>query len=70
MDIGRLNPYPYKVYKNSPPLLCVLAIGRCVVVLEGERMEELKEFKCLEMLCKHGEMEGEIRVVKGSCVIR
>ena len=49
----------------------VPAVGRCEVVL-GERMEEVKEFKYLgAMLCKHGEMEGEIRerTVKGRSVI-
>ena len=46
-------------------------IGKCEAVL-GEKMEEVKEFKYLEtVLCKYGEMEGEIRerAVKGRCVI-
>ena len=55
---------PYKV--NMP------IVGRCEVVLGGEKMEEVKKFKYLStVLCKHGEMGGEIRkrAVKGRCVI-
>ena len=36
-------------------------VGMCEAVLEGGKMEEVKEFKYLgTVLCKHGEMEGEI----------
>ena len=48
------------------------AVGRCEVVIEGEKMEEVKEYKYLTtVICKHGEMESEIigRVVKGRCVM-
>ena len=35
---------------------------RCGIVLRGERMEEVNEFKYLgTIICKHGELEGEIR---------
>ena len=47
----------------------MLGVGRCEAVL-GEKMEEVKEFKYLEtVLCKHGEIEGEIRkgVIKVRC---
>ena len=50
----------------------VTAIGRCEIVLRREKMEEVKEFKYLgTVLCKHGEMEREIRksLVKGRCVM-
>ena len=39
----------------------VPAVGKCEVLLR-ERMEEVKEFKSMgTMLCKYGEMEGEVR---------
>ena len=44
----------------------------CEIVLGGERMEAVKEFKYLGIvLSKHGEMEGEVRerAVKGRSVI-
>ncbi len=41
----------------------------CKIWLGKEKMEEVNEFKYLRtMLCKHGSMEGEIRV-KGSQVM-
>ena len=49
----------------------VPAVGKREVV-PGEKMYEVKEFKYLgTVLCKYGEMEGEIReiAVKGRCVI-
>ncbi len=45
---------------------------RCEIVMGGERMEVVKEFKYLgTVLSKHGEMAGEVRerVVKGRSVI-
>ncbi len=56
---------------SNPYRICVPVAGRCKVDL-GERMEEVKEFKYLEtVLCKHGEMDGEIRerAVKDRSVI-
>ena len=36
-------------------------VGRCEIILE-EKIEEVKGFKYLEtVICKHVEMEGEIR---------
>lgn len=55
---------PYRV--RVPP------VTGCKIVLGGERMEEVKEFKYLgTVLCKHDEMEGEIneKAVKGRSVI-
>ena len=57
---------------SNPYRVSVPVAGRCEVELGGERMEEVKEFKYLgAVLCKHGEMEGEIRerAVKGRSVI-
>ncbi len=48
------------------------AILECKIWLGKERMEEVKEVKCLgTILCKHGSMEGEIRerAVKGRQVM-
>ncbi len=48
------------------------AILECKIWLGKERMEEVNEFKYLgTILCKHGSMEGEIRVrtVKGRQVM-
>ncbi len=40
----------------------VSVAGKCEIDSGGERMEEVKEFKCLwTVLCKYGEMDGEIR---------
>ncbi len=55
---------------SNPYRVSVPVAGRCKVDLGGERMEEVKEFKYLgTVLCKHGEMDGEIRerAVKGRC---
>ena len=47
---------------NTPYRVSVPAVGRCEVVPGGKKMEEVKEFKYLgTVLCKHGEMRGEIR---------
>ena len=47
---------------NTPYRRSVSAVGRCEVLLGGERIEEEKQLKYLgTVLCKHGEMEGEIR---------
>ena len=66
---GKIRRREIEVMDYSTPYrVNVPAIGRCEVVL-GEKME-MKEFKYLgTVLCKHGEMEGEIRVVKGRCVL-
>ena len=46
---------------NTPYRVSVLAVGRCEVVLGGKKMKEAEEFKYLRtVLCKHGEMEGEM----------
>ena len=50
MDFG--NPYRVNIPVDE----------RCEIVMGGERMEVVKEFKYLgTVLSKHGEMEGEIR---------
>ncbi len=48
------------------------AVASCWIMLGSEEMEEVSEFKYLgTVLCKHGEMEGEIRarMVKGRSVV-
>ena len=46
----------------------VPVVKRCEVVLGGEKMEVVKEFKYLgTMLCKNGEMDGEIRARDVKC---
>ncbi len=53
---------------RNPYRVSVLADERCEIVMGGERMKVLKEFKYLgRVLSKHGEMEGEVRerAVKG-----
>ena len=43
------------VYFNTPNRVSVPATGRCEMVVGGEKMEEIKEFKYLgAVLCKHG----------------
>lgn len=57
---------------RMPYRVSVLTVDRCRIVLGGETMEEVQEFKYLEtVIDKHGEMDGEIRerVVKGRSVI-
>ena len=47
---------------DTPFWMSVPAIERCELVVGGEKMEEVKEFKYLRTVqCKFGEMEGEIR---------
>ena len=56
----------------TPYRVSVPAVGSCEVVLGGEKMEEVKEYKYLgTVFYKHGEMERERRerAVKGRCVI-
>ncbi len=44
-------------YRTSVPI-----DERCEIVMGGERLEVVKEFKYLgTVLSKHGEMEGEVR---------
>ncbi len=48
------------------------AVESCRIMLGSEKMEEVSEFKYLEIvLCKHGGREGEIRerVMKGRSVV-
>ncbi len=46
---------------SNPYKVSVPVAGRCEVDL-GEKMEEMKEFNYLgTVLCKHGDMDGEIR---------
>ncbi len=57
---------------GNPYRVSVPVGARCEVVMGGERMEVVKEFKYLgTILSKHVEMEGEVseRAVKGGRVV-
>ncbi len=53
---------------SNPCRVCVPVARRCEVHLGGERMEEVKELKCLgTVLCKHGKMDEEISCERHEC---
>ena len=57
---------------STPYRVNVPVAENCEIILGGEKMEVVKEFKYLgTVLCKHGEMDGEIRAraVKGRSAI-
>ena len=57
---------------DNPYRISIPMDESCEVVMEGEKMEVVKEFKYLgTVLSRHGEMEGEVRerALRGRSVI-